>query len=101
MKRYTIHFWDKNIEAKIVDEESAATILKAKSEGGMFEFSGAFYEGSSVWAIVPLKKDQPVFQIEAPKGAPVTKDVIKKVTEDLKKRGLLHSADKKNSKDLD
>lgn len=89
MNRYAIHFWDKKVDAKLVNEETAMIILKAKSEGGMFELGGGFFEASAVWAVVPQKKDAPIYQIEAPKGKIVDKEVIEKVTKELRKKGFL------------
>jgi len=91
MSKYTIHFWEKKIDPKIVGEESAMVILKAKAEGGMFELSGGYYDGSSVCAVIPNKKEESVFRIEAPKGTPATKEVIDKVTKELQKKGFLRS----------
>lgn len=87
--RYAVHFWDKNVAAKVVDEESAGIILKAKAEGGMFELGGGFFEGSAVWAVIPQKKDLPLAQIEALNGKPASKEVIERVTKELRKKGFL------------
>lgn len=101
MARYAIHFWDKNVNAQLVDEETAMTILKAKSEGGLFELGGGYYEGSAVWAVVPQKKDLGLFQIEAPRGNPVTKESIAKITKELRDKGLLHSVTPRKQEEIE
>ena len=55
----------------------------------MFELGGGFFEGSAVWAVIPQKKDLPLAQIEAPNGKPASKEVIERVTKELRKKGFL------------
>ncbi len=91
MKKYTIHFWSKEIEPVVVSDEIAEMILKAKSEGVMFELNGGFYESTAVNAIVPIKQD-PAKLLSLPEkaqGKPVTRAQIEKMTKELQDKGLL------------